>query len=203
MIKLLFFTSLVFILCCSQKTKTKGIDNIILKQSDSLHLELYVDYKSAKEVILEGKFKNISKSDFQFYKYLLPNENECQDIFQIVTMKDLEPLNYIGQNLFLKNHNKINEYCYEPILEKGNFYTIASKGSISFKLNLANFYDFSKINSNEELGILYQVDIPFIVNGKHFFEIDSVDKKLKPVYFWIRYLNGLNLTRVTFSKKVL
>jgi hypothetical protein len=193
--KLFFlFILLVDLAMCKSSTDRSKVVNIekrrglgIEKVAKFIHVELEVYPYSKDSVLVKTFITNKDSSDFAAYKPLLPFDNFNENIFGIMedsSYKGVE-FNGISKEKFLKYEDGKSSGYIIPKLDSDQFVNLESNKTLIFESNVACKYDFKKY-LNEGLNnfkIIYWVDFPYMKDGRQVLELDSVDKKLKPVYY--------------------
>ena len=123
---------------------------------------------------------NNSEDSLLFYKILLPLDGKLKtDIFSIFDSKTFDQIVYKGTRTghYLKG-------VIVPDLAPNNFIVFLPHQNLSYTVNLSRFYDFSEIRTGTKLSLAYAMDLPAVsLDYKQLYEIDSVDNKMKPVYY--------------------
>ena len=203
-----FFSTVVcmayflFLCSCLGKYANTGNSNLtkktpcaILKEYDSLRVQLDINVKTSSLIIAEVTFINKSKNSFFLNKPLLPDSILNEEVFHAFGAKSYQNVIYLG--------NRVNKYVCndtgiillnEIDLISSNFKEIRSNEKLVFRTNVAQYYDFASLvkAGEKEFFITYAVNMPELRNGKQLFEIDPVDKSMKPVYFSL-ILSGSNV----------
>lgn len=196
-------TTLVFSCNNSKNQKSKSHPNIITKDLSFIKFKMNVKVNSPADIQLSGTIVNLSKDVFEVYSPIIPSDTKAENTFSIFETSSLEELIFLGKNseAYKKGAPADDVGYVVPTLTPANIIKINSKDSLTFQLNLYKLYNFKKF-SGKRLAITFQASLPYIINGKQTYEIDSLDKKSKPVYYDLN-LEGNNSIekRVYFDYK--
>jgi len=182
---LVFFT--LFFGCNNITPNGKGRSSIIVKDGSFVYTELSVRSLSTSEIYADISFRNNSENSVLFYKILLPLDGKLKtDIFSIFDSETFDQIIYTGTRAghYLKTAPDDDEGEVIPNLTPGNFIILPPHQNLSCTVNLSRFYDFSEVKKGTKLSLAYAIFLPAVsLDYKQLYEIDSVDNKMKPVYY--------------------
>jgi len=166
----------------SSKERPLGIN----KPAKFIRVQLKVYPYSDDSILVKTIITNTDSLDFTFYKPLLPFENFTEDLFSIIEKNSYNKLRFCGHN-----HEKHMMYANGPsefiIPELVNDQLVILKPNQTMEIesNIAHIYEFKNyLNKGlRNFKISYMMSFPFITKERQVSELDSVDGKLKPVYY--------------------
>jgi len=198
---LVYFIVFACFLSCDKKVK--NTPDTISKEVDFISAKLDIQVVSKDQIIALTTIQNTSKDTVLLYKPLLPCGINFENQFGLLSAKTYNPVDFKRK----RNEKYIDDdgYYIIPSLEPDKLFYLLPDSSISCSLNLAELYDFKRNADNEENEFLisYSVFMPVIKELAHIAEIDSVDGRMKPVYYFIIANNSKNIDsiRVPFNLK--
>ena len=174
------------------KSQYYGHRNPLLFIHDiKIYAQTKVTAISLDSIFVDITFHNESDSDFLLYKKLLPSNPLQLDVFSIIEELTFKNINFIGDHDTL-----VKTYFYNDIFHKSpsilpdqnpySYVILHKKDSLSYKINIAKFYDFKEMlkSGKTNFKIAYLTQFPYVLNYKHIYNLD-IDEKLKPVYYFV------------------
>lgn len=162
---------------------SKKRSSTIDKFASFLHVELKISPKDKTIILADLSIRNTSKNSILLYKPLFPFDGKivfpCFSIFNAKTYEQVE---------FSKPVPDLSIYTDEGITKDENtpdrYYTLRGGETVRFQLNLADFYDFKYQKTGEAFKVVPSISLPYVdFRYKQQFEKDTVDGKMKPVYY--------------------
>jgi hypothetical protein len=191
------FILLLFNSCQENNTMGSKLENtstqkkrppVIEKEAKFIDVKFELTALNKDSILTSFRFTNNSNSDFLIYKPLLPSDNPTTELFVIVDNQNYKRVKYIGPRKEKYIDSKIFPSMIIPKLKEDNFVDLKAGQVINYTCNLANQYDFKSYLDNgiTEFKALYLVLTPFVIGGKLQAEVDTVDKIVKPIYYYLR-----------------
>ncbi|MEO6613454.1 MAG: hypothetical protein ABIT05_15770 [Chitinophagaceae bacterium] len=185
-----YFILSFFIFIAACKGADKGISPIILKDASFIRIQLRVNPLSSDVIFAYVSFENRSTDSQFIYRLLLPEDGKTRtDLFSIFDTATLDNMEYKGYKAgnYLKLGADDDQGVIIPQMKRNNFIVMGPGQKLEYKINIAKYYDFSRLKGGEKLAIVYSECMPAISQTlKHIHERDSMDNKLKPVYYILR-----------------
>lgn len=170
----------------------KKLSPILYRENrNNIFVTLKVKGVSADSVLVESNFINNTNEPLLLYKPLLPMNRLENNVFSINIIGQpnaLELVPYVGSSSRDMFSDEIDRLVViTPELKPENFISLGAKGFVSFKVNIAKFYNFhiATNQNHNEFQISYLSLMPYVINNKQVFQTDPKDKKIKPVFFAI------------------
>jgi hypothetical protein len=164
---------------------SKERSSTIDKFATFLHVKLEISPKDKTTILADLSIRNTSKNSIILYKSLFPVDGKivfpCFSIFNAKSYNQVE---------FSKPIPKLSIYSDEGHKEAENtadkYITLYSNETIQFRVNLADWYDFRQAKSGEVFKVVPSISLPYVdFRYRQQFEKDTVDGKMKPVYYFI------------------
>ncbi|MBX2922899.1 MAG: hypothetical protein KF746_11945 [Chitinophagaceae bacterium] len=167
-----------------------GEKNIVIaKASNNLWVDLEVHAYSKDSIVVHSDFNNMSNDTFMLYKSLVPDNENSNHLFSVLTSDKLLPLDFIGgasTNKYIQVGSLMTDYILPDIQEK-NLIPLPPMSKIELSCNISRRYDFNKFLKQgvTQFELAYFSFFPLIEKGEQVKEIDSLDGKMKFVYYVI------------------
>ena len=189
---------LVFFIVIAWTCKLKGKTNIpevgnhelppvILKDGKFIRVAIKVNPFSEDSIVVETIFTNTLATEFWLYKPLVPTA-ALEDVFIILENEKYNNLQFIGtsKEKYTREDSISHEFIV-PILDSNNFYILKPNDSLISKCNVANKYNFHESYKKgiTRFSIVYATSTPYVINNRQVVEMDSLQKKELPVYYFI------------------
>lgn len=210
------FLLIFFLVACNPTKKDKPITNeikgsdlkerspVIEKPAPFIYLNLEVHSYSRDSIIVHITLRNDGKKAFKFYKPLLPFDSMTENLFSILEKESYDPVGFNGKSKekYLQFDSETSTYII-PQLGDDHFISLQPGQTLEIKSNIAKIYSFGEFLDKKltEFKIIYVSSFPYVVDGKQVMELDSVDNKQKPVYYFVtvKERKDPDLMRVAFK----
>ncbi len=176
---------------------------IVYKEGTFIKISLRVNVVSKEKIYATVVYANVSADVIRLPKVLLPiNGQLSSEYIYILDENSLENLSYIGdrKGRYLKGAPDDDIGFLLPESDSDSYIELSPNDSLNFKVNLVDYYQFSDVVEGTLLAVTVIEDIPVVsADYKQVKEIDSVDNKLKPVYYSLSLSEHIDSSKVHFK----